>query len=350
MKSLEKGGFLRRHYDKLLALIMASVLVAVLVLLGMRLGTLQDQSHQFVSEVDRMKPLHLKANSIDVSRYEKARALIGSPFRLSGAWSNMLFVPETRVWCVDCRRPIPLLADTCPFCNSSQPTVREQDSDADGMPDKWEEKHGLNPRDPADASGDADGDGFSNAEEYTFGTDPRNGENAPPIGYKLHLVNIEAEPFTLLFRSLVSQQDGSYKFGINTRSRDKTYFVKTGQTVEGFKVEKFAPKFEDVDKGGYKVKVNKSVLTLSRSGKVIEIVYGEAVPMSDYTAHLVFTPDNSTYTVKKGAELLLKDRKYKVLDIDNSASVVVLERELDGLRLEIGKSAPRPVQAMESSK
>ncbi|MFC1636092.1 polysaccharide lyase family 1 protein [Planctomycetota bacterium] len=40
------------------------------------------------------------------------------------------------------------------------------DRDRDGIPDAWEKKHGLNPRDPADHNGDKDGDGYTNLEEY----------------------------------------------------------------------------------------------------------------------------------------------------------------------------------------
>jgi hypothetical protein len=48
-----------------------------------------------------------------------------------------------------------------------------QDSDGDGMPDDWEKKHGLNPKDPSDAAKDADGDGYTNIEEFLNGTDPK---------------------------------------------------------------------------------------------------------------------------------------------------------------------------------
>jgi hypothetical protein len=41
-----------------------------------------------------------------------------------------------------------------------------QDTDKDGMPDDWEKKHGLNPKDAADASLDRDKDGYTNIEEY----------------------------------------------------------------------------------------------------------------------------------------------------------------------------------------
>ena len=46
------------------------------------------------------------------------------------------------------------------------------DTDKDGIPDKWEKKHGLNPNDGADAKLDTDNDGYANIEEYLNGTDP----------------------------------------------------------------------------------------------------------------------------------------------------------------------------------
>lgn len=44
-----------------------------------------------------------------------------------------------------------------------------KDKDGDGMPDKWERKHGLNPNDPTDAVKDCTGDGYTNIEKYLNG-------------------------------------------------------------------------------------------------------------------------------------------------------------------------------------
>ena len=43
------------------------------------------------------------------------------------------------------------------------------DADKDGMPDAWETKYGLNPNDPADATGDFDKTGYTNIEKYING-------------------------------------------------------------------------------------------------------------------------------------------------------------------------------------
>lgn len=55
----------------------------------------------------------------------------------------------------------------------------DDDGDGDGLPDGWEEEHGLNPADGVGDSGpggDPDGDGLTNAEELKAGTDPRNSD------------------------------------------------------------------------------------------------------------------------------------------------------------------------------
>lgn len=51
------------------------------------------------------------------------------------------------------------------------PAEAPPDADADGMPDAWEQAHGLDPSAP-DHAADADGDGYTNLEEYLNDTDP----------------------------------------------------------------------------------------------------------------------------------------------------------------------------------
>jgi hypothetical protein len=55
---------------------------------------------------------------------------------------------------------------------------RMADVDADGIDDRWELQHGLNPNSAADAELDGDNDGVSNLNEFLSGTDPRDGTSA----------------------------------------------------------------------------------------------------------------------------------------------------------------------------
>ncbi len=60
-----------------------------------------------------------------------------------------------------------------------------KDTDGDGLDDKWEEDHGLDPTDDGSRdinngpNGDPDGDGVNNLGEQQAKTDPKNGEDFP---------------------------------------------------------------------------------------------------------------------------------------------------------------------------
>ncbi|MBN1558555.1 MAG: hypothetical protein JW951_10475 [Lentisphaerae bacterium] len=339
-------NWVQNHYDKLVALVMLVGLLASLLYLAFQVGMTQSRQRQFVDRIDAMRPAHQDATGVDPAVYERAMQAVRQPAQLGG-WTNALFVPEVRVYCVDCRRPIPYEAEVCPFCAAEQPVDKEEredwDGDGDGMWDSWERAQDLDPRDARDAELDPDGDGFTNIEEFGADprTDPHDEDDAPPITAKLRLLELVPDPFKLRFKSVIGMPDGSRKFAINTRGNTRTYFRKLGEDVEGFTLFQYEPRREMQDVGGIRREVDMSVLTLRRGEKLIPLVRGKDVQYNEYTARLRFTPDGTEYTVRINDELVLQRKKYRVISIDTERESLVLRRLHDGRDLVVRRMPQR---------
>jgi hypothetical protein len=86
------------------------------------------------------------------------------------------------------------------------------DTDGDGMPDSWEQAHGLNPYFAGDAGQDADSDGMTNLQEYLAGTDPQNANSRLAVAISMTPANAARVQFnavsnltyTLEYRSSLS--------------------------------------------------------------------------------------------------------------------------------------------------
>ena len=63
-------------------------------------------------------------------------------------------------------------------------TVPPVDTDHDGMPDTWERRFKLDPKDGADGPEDLDGDGYTNVEEFLNDTDPMQPDTGAPVAQR----------------------------------------------------------------------------------------------------------------------------------------------------------------------
>jgi hypothetical protein len=229
----------------------------------------------------------------------------------------------------------------CPFCEQPQrPEARERDDydgDGDGIPDAWERANRMNPFDASDAGIDNDGDMFPNIAEYRGGTDPNDSGSHPPLEAELFIEDIRANPFRLLFRSKVRLPDGQYKFGINTRSGSKTYFVKLGDEVEGFKVVAFEEKTETRNSGGVVLRADVSVLTLKRGDRIISLVKGQDVSYEEYVVHFFFALDRSRFAVRPEEGFALRGKPFRLISVDTARYTILIHSEQDGKETSVAR-------------
>jgi hypothetical protein len=339
--------WVRGHYDRLLAVLVLAALLGSLGYLATRVSMIRTLQRQFDEELGATTPRHPIAAVEDVSAYQTGMERVSNPFQVSGSvYSNaLLYVPEKRCICVDCRRPIPYLAADCPFCTQPQPKPKEDeewfDGDGDGMWDSWERTNRLNPFDTADAAKDSDGDGFTNLAEFSAvpRTDPNGNNSFPPLEAELYLEGIKANPFRLLFRSKALLPDGQYRFGINTRTDSKTYFVNLNGEVEGFLVMDYQEKYEMQKKGGMTRRVDVSEITLKRGDRAIRLLKDQDVSYEEYQVEFLFALDGIRLTVKPEEEFALRGRRFKVIGVDTVRSSVLIRSLQDEKETVISRKA-----------
>lgn len=331
-------GRIKEHYDKVIAFAVLLALVSSSALLMVKINMLQQVELEFESWLTGLSPLNPEAALVDAAPFEGARRALEDPLQLAVpgvdqpdlAW---MFVPEARFNCRECRHPVAVGAESCPFCNASvvEPVEIILDHDGDGMPTWWERKYGLDPFDPTDAHKDLDGDGWTNLEEFLAGTDPTDPESRPSAVGRLKLEGITGTQFALRFNSRVVTASG-HRFGLNYRLPDdsiRTEFVKIGDTVEGFKVEAYEEKHQP-PKPPAMVKQDVSELTLlSPRGDTITLIKDQAQMHIELVATLSLTlrGQEQRFEVRKGDPLEIDGRTYMVIDVDDKDRRVVLKGE-----------------------
>ena len=304
------GGLLNQIYDKLALVIVLVLLLGSTVFLILQITEnrrlLQEGSwDKLAGPVKNVAP-------VDTSSYEKSIESIKHPFQVS-AQGNRTFGGEQRVSCVECGKPIAYNAIECPFCKAAQPEIKTSstDSDGDGIPDDFEKQAGMNAADPSDGSLDLDHDGFLNVEEFQSHTDLKDPQSFPSPVAKLRLAKTAVVPFKLRFVGVSVLSDGP-RYQLNLRSLERTYFTKLGEEVEGYKVVSYDEKAPDG-----------ATLTLSHGDKVYPLVKDQVFTVSDArVAQVVSLIDGAVYKVQVGQAVKVKDREYKVIDIQDNHLVI----------------------------
>ncbi len=325
------SSWLKRTYDRIIASVVLLALFVSLIMLAVYAQSLKGSQQAFDDQLNGLKPKFAEAAKADTAAFDAAHKALTAPPQ-TGEWKNHMLIPELRVKCVNCERPIAYAATVCYYCKTPQPEApkeKPRDSDSDGMPDEWENAHKLNPLDPEDAKIDTDKDGFANIEEFNFKTDPQDPASYPPPIAKINVGKITPIPFALVFKG-VSRLEGKSLYQLNLRRGGKTYWAAIGDTVEGFKVVSYDEKAE----GG-------PTLTIERAGKQIPLVKGKVVPRSEYEVVLVSGLDGTNYTVRVDSEFDVKGIKYQVKGVDTEANRVLIHDPSRDMDVWIGGDASK---------
>jgi len=309
-----KHDLMRNHYDKVILLV---ALVALLFSCVMLVQQIQSDREDFAFSVQRITwkgaPEVLQDTVSFDAELSVAREAASTPLTVAPRTT----VSELRVACVKCGRPIPYSATSCPSCLAVQPDIddkKTRDTDEDGIPDQIELAWGLNPQDPQDAIQDMDSDGFSNLEEFRDETDPKDPDSLPDPVVKLRVAKIRAVPFYLRFVTTSVFGDGSLRYQLNMQTRERTYFAKLGDVIQGYKVETYDPEAKDGE-----------TLTMVRESdnRTVNLIKGRPVTEQELKILFVSLLDRSKLPVQSLKDVFdLRGVDYKVVDIRRESVII----------------------------
>ncbi|MFA7231157.1 MAG: hypothetical protein WC071_07785, partial [Victivallaceae bacterium] len=204
--------FLKKHYEKImLAVLLLVFILSLIYLINIIKSTneitakdlmIPTQSPDYVN-VD-FNSADFDTNAIFTTNTEWKPAAPREPADLI---YTDLVIPFKIARCPHCSYLVPEYdflnaPHKCQICSgelprpvkSSKPVIvrptNDDDLDGDGIPNNIEEKLGLDPKNPDDASEDMDNDGFSNLFEYLQKTRINDPKSHPPMYKRLHLVDL----------------------------------------------------------------------------------------------------------------------------------------------------------------
>ena len=325
MNISEIKAWVKAAFDKIVLFAALFGLLLSLILLILMVSRERKRMEDLTRKQEQSHSRFQAAHLLDMAFLDEGVEELQAPEQIP-AWTNHLMVAELRVKCVKCGRPIPVDADVCPFrnCGAQQPTVVRaniKDSDLDGMPDEWEIKYGFNPNNADDALQDADNDGFTNLEEYQAGTNPRDPASHPPYAKKLRVLKIGHMPMPLSFQGVQRRSANDLRFLLKNRQLQRDTYAKLGDTVDGYKLEKYEEKKIKAPPGTFGVDQDVSVLTVSRDNKAIPLTINSE-NQGEIGAKMVFLVDQTFIMAKIGDIIKLKNNSYKIIDIKKDSVIL----------------------------
>ena len=339
-----KENFFKAHYDWLVAALGIAALAASAVLLLPSLSRSPEAAvQQREAWLSSVKPAHDEVAPVPLGVLNGAQRLAKSPPVLNAIDPKLgsFLASEKRAFCKPgdpalkgCGKPIPVGAETCPFCAIAQKIEQKASADADndGLPNDWETKYGLNPNDASDADKDSDNDGFTNAEEFAAKTDPKDKNSHPDyLDYLTVQGGLKQITLPFWFKSEMPIPGGHRYVFQNLKSRtayDKTISVKNGEEIgkTGWVAGDYKKLSEErvIQGSGNKAKrpvdVSTVEVTSKADGRKLVLRVNERNIAVDTEATLAWDRfGGKNFTVKEGSEIDLNGSKYRVIALKSKA-------------------------------
>ena len=339
-----KENFFKAHYDLLVAALGIAALAAAVVLLLPSLSRSPEAAvQQREAWLSSVKPAHDEVAPVPLGVLNGAQRLAKSPPVLNAIDPKLgsFLASEKRAFCKPgdpavkgCGKPIPVGAETCPFCAIAQKIEQKASADADndGLPNDWETKYGLNPNDGADADKDSDNDGFTNAEEFAAKTDPKDKNSHPDyLDYLTVQGGLKQITLPFWFKSEMPIPGGHRYVFQNLKARtayDKTISVKNGEEIgkTGWVAGDYKKLSEErvIQGSGNKAKrpvdVSTVEVTSKADGRKLVLRVNERNIAVDTEATLAWDRfGGKNFTVKEGSEIDLNGSKYRVIALKSKA-------------------------------
>jgi hypothetical protein len=362
------NGFLKAHWDWLVAAVGLLALVASVVNMAIAYGVDPDEAAaDAVSDLGGRKRAATGVEAVVMDAFTLATKDLKNPGKIAepAETQESFLASGRRVFCEQgksddkksCGKPIPFGLKVCPLCGVNQPEEEKivLDSDGDGLSDDYETANGMNPNDPADIHLDLDGDGFTNMEEFDAKTKPNDRTSHPDYLDSLRVELPLKETILPFFFDSYTPIPSGFRFYFKPL-KAKTGWAKGSASINlllgedigttGYMLKSFEKKAKRVaikgSSGQKEVDVSFVTIVRKTDGKTLVLALRERNKSVDTQAKLVYERHGTKeFVVVPGDEIELNGSVFKVTDIKRAGKSV----KVSFLEVETGRN--RTIEALE---
>lgn len=322
----------KNHYEKI---ILVFLLIAFAILLFVQIQIVQVAQNKKVDDKigrkelpsdykpidfasgDAYKPDRIFSTELELKFRDDAEAAksertnVMVPFRLAECISCHNLIPEQVFPPKGAEKP-----GACPVCGAViQPRatdevavvkVEDPDLNKNGIPDVWEQQHGLKTPEEIAADGDIDKDGFTLAQEFKANTDPRDPKSHPAYITETVIREVKDIPVAglTLINLVVSGNDRNrWRADFRTRSRKRRGRASSELVFIGKTFEHNGEIYTLLD-----IANDKAIIQRRGSKDTIECFRDRRIMDSAKLAVFYNKALKKTYTVRTGGKLTLGDK------------------------------------------